>query len=728
MPLSPPQRPEPEREDDLARCIDRILARCGPHIVAAAPLGIGKPNELVNALYARVARDQSLSLTLYTALSLARPRPSAGLEARFAGPFIERHFGANYPDLAYVADARADRLPPNVRIHEFYLQSGAWLGNGPMQRDYGSINYTHVAREVAARGVNLVVQLIAERDGRLSLSSNPDVVLDLLDRLDAEGRPRPYIACCIHPDMPFLGNDAEVPSTYPDLVCRLPAPAHRLFALPQGPIVEAEFALGLHASALVRDGGSLQIGIGALSDAIVHALLLRQRDNGAYRDALGALWRGEQPAIVDKCGDTGQFVRGLYGASEMVMDGFMHLRRAGILVRRVFDDLALQRVLNDGTIGEVADGDTLSRLVEANLVPAQLDAPSLRWLEQWGLLDAGALVANGRLRLADGSEQSADLLETNARAALSARIAGRRLRNGRYLHGAFYLGTHALYDWLRSLAGEDAEGIAMTRVSHINELYGGREMLDVAQRKDARFFNTCMMQTLLGAAVSDALADGQVVSGVGGQYNFVAMAHALPDGRSVLLLRATRDAKGHACSNIVWNYGHTTIARHLRDLVVTEYGIADLRGASDEECIQRLIAIADARFVDGLAETAKAAGKLARGWTIPDRVRGNTPQALRDALRPYASRGLFPPYPFGSDFDADELRLLGALGRLKKETATKPRRVATVLKALVAGGADPRHARLHARMGLASPQGLQEKLLARLLSWALRQTEPPERS
>src|SRR3546814_2157020 len=74
-----------------------------------------------------------------------------------------------------------------------------------------------------------------------------------------------------------------------------------------------------------------------------------------------------------------------------------------------------------------------------------------------------------------------------------------------------------------------------------------------------------MMATALGAAVSDGLDDGRVVSGVGGQYNFVAMAHALPDARSVLLLRATREAGDGAGSNIRWNYGHCTIPRHLRD-------------------------------------------------------------------------------------------------------------------------------------------------------------------
>src|SRR3546814_3236219 len=84
--------------------------------------------------------------------------------------------------------------------------------------------------------------------------------------------------------------------------------------------------------------------------------------------------------------------------------------------------------------------------------------------------------------------------------------------------------------------------IGMTRISHINELYGGQETLERLQRREARFFNTCMMTNLLGAATSDALDNGQVVSGVGGQYNFVAMAHALRESRSTLMLRAVRES------------------------------------------------------------------------------------------------------------------------------------------------------------------------------------------
>jgi acyl-CoA hydrolase len=713
--------PLADRFTDLEDCVDRIVARAGPAIVACTPLGLGKPNRLLNALYRRVAGDPKLSLTLYTALSLARPPPRPGLEGRFLAPFVRRHFGDDYPDLAYVEDLRANRVPANIRIIEFYLQSASMLGNDHAQRHYASINYTHVAREVAARGPTALLQQVARRGDRLSLSSNTDTTRDLIDRLAAMGAPAPYRVAVVHPRMPFLGHDAEVDEDFFDALLDEPANDHRLFALPHEPVQLAEFALGLHASALVRDGGTLQIGIGALSDALVHGLLLRHRHNDRWRDALERLHGGPLPANLAAIGGQDAFARGLYGASEMVMDGFMHLRRAGILVRRVYDDLPLQRLLNAGAIGETADASTLDRLVEAGVVAVPLDAPSLDWLVRYGLVDAGARLQDGVLRLPDGTQVGADLLDRGHRALLSARIAGRRLRGGRYLHGAFWLGTRDLQDWLCQLAGEDWDGLCMTRVSWINELYGGREPLDVAQRHQARFFNTCMMHTLLGAAVSDALADGQVVSGVGGQYNFVAMAHALGDGRSVMLLRATREAAGEVVSNIVWNYGHTTIPRHLRDLLVTEYGVADLRGCTDEEVVQRTLAVTDARFIDGLAAKAKAAGKLARDFVVPDAWRRNTPSMLEDALRAHRLRGDFPVFPFGSDFDADELKLLPALKRLRAMTATRGGRLRAVAAALAGPAPDPAHAPLLARLGLDAPRSLAERIEARLVSRALRE-------
>jgi len=707
--------PRPANETCLDTVVQRILERCGASLMVATPLGLGKPNRLLNALYRAVAGDPSRRLHLFTALSLARPAPKPGLEARFLGPFLDRQFGADYPDLDYVLARRKNALPPNIEVTEFYLQSGAWLGNEGAQCDYASINYTHVARDVAAREPNLVVQLVARRGDRFSLSCNPDTILDLLDVMAANGQPRPMVVFVVHPDLPFLDHDAAVDASMADLVLEESGPAHRLFALPREPVSPAEHAIGLHASAWVKDGGTLQIGIGALSDAIVNALCWRQKDPDGHAAQLAQL----APACAGK--EQGRFDIGLYGASEMVMDGFMHLRRAGILKRHVYDHLPLQQLLNAGRIAETADEATLDRLIEAGIVPMALDRPAIDLLQHFGWIEDSVRLHEGELYWPDGSRSSADLGDAASRQILRAHMTGRVLRHGRYLHGGFWLGSSALLDWLGALEGEDYAGLVMTRISHINQLYGGRESLDIAQRHHARFFNTCMMQTVFGAAVSDGLANGQVVSGVGGQYNFVAMAHAIPDGRSILLLRSSRESSSGLISNIVYQYGHTTIPRHLRDLVITEYGTADLRGQTDSECIKRMLAISDARFQDTLLGEARAAGKIERDFTIPEAWRANRPDVLRQRMKPAIDAGLAAAFPFGSDLNADELRLGRALKWLKAETATTFGRARTVVRALAGSGKAP--AELLARMGLAAPATREERMFVRLLGHAFQSIE-----
>ncbi|HJU38816.1 MAG TPA: acetyl-CoA hydrolase, partial [Tahibacter sp.] len=343
-----------ERHGQVAQTVAAILAHGGSALRVAAPLGLGKPNVLLNAIYRAVKADQATSLHLFTALSLTRPRAKSDLERRFLEPFVERQFGADYPDLEYALDRARGALPTNVRVTEFYVQSGALLNVDSAQRDYASLNYTHVARDLADSGINVIVQLVARRvehgRERLSLACNPDVTLDILDEMAAHGRPRPLVVGVVHPRLPFVGNEAEIAAEFFDIVLDDAACDHTLFALPREPVADAEFALGVHASTLVRDGGTLQIGIGALSDALVYALLLRQRDNVAYRETLAGL--GGAHALVARVGGLDPFVRGLYGASEMIMDGFMHLARAGILKRRVYDDFAIEQALAEGLIGE----------------------------------------------------------------------------------------------------------------------------------------------------------------------------------------------------------------------------------------------------------------------------------------------------------------------------------------------------------------------------------------
>ena len=223
-----------------------------------------------------------------------------------------------------------------------------------------------------------------------------------------------------------------------------------------------------------------------------------------------------------------------------------------------------------------------------------------------------------------------------------------------------------------------------------------------------------MIVTLLGAACSDALESGQVVSGVGGQYNFVAMSHALPDARLLMMLRATHDNQDGLKSSIVWSYGHITIPRHLRDVVITEYGVADLRGQSDSEVIKRLIAIADSRFQDELVTQAKAHGKLEAGYQVPERYRHNLPQVLDDKLEPWATAGLLPDFPFGTDLSDDELHIVCALKKMKHAGHHPSELLTMALKSLWQGKDAP--AAYLERIGLAEAHGFKDLVLRRLFA------------
>src|SRR5262249_58475038 len=114
---------------------------------------------------------------------------------------------------------------------------------------------------------------------------------------------------------------------------------------------------------------------------------------------------------------------------------------------------------------------------------------------------------------------------------------------------------------------------------------------------------------------------------------------------SIMVMCATRTAKRRTPSNILWNYGHTTIPRHLRDIVVTEYGIADLRGKNDRDVIAAMLAITDSRFQDELTRRAKDAGKIEKSFELPRECRDNTPERLEKALAPPRGQGRIPPVP-----------------------------------------------------------------------------------
>jgi len=157
----------------------------------------------------------------------------------------------------------------------------------------------------------------------------------------------------------------------------------------------------------------------------------------------------------------------------------------------------------------------------------------------------------------------------------------------------------------------------------------------------------------------------------------------------------------------------------LRDVFVTEYGIADLRGKSDQDCVLAMLAITDARFLDDLVAQAKRAGKLRTTFSVPDRWRQNTPARLHDALRAFQARGLFAAFPFGSDFTAEEQRLLPALQWLRRRSGGAVTRAVLLGRALLADRALPEDEAALARMGLTPPNGIGGRVLRRLMALGL---------
>jgi hypothetical protein len=613
----------PKLFSDPEAIAEDIIRDVGTDLVVGLPLGLGKANHIANALYARASADRAISLTFFSALTLEKPKPASLLERRFIAPVIERLFGG-YPDLAYADALHAGALPPNIRVIEFFFLAGRWLHVPFAQQHYISANYTHASSYLLARGLNVVTQLVAKRvvDGvaRYSLSCNTDTTLDIL-RARAEGRASFKLVGQVNSELPFMPGAGDLPAEQFSAVLDSPETDFPLFAPPSEPIADAKYAIGLHTAGLVRDGGTLQIGIGQIGDALAQGLIVRHRDNAQFHAIMKRLSPGtEQLAALE----TGSFEKGLYGVSEMLTEAFLGLIDAGILKREV---------------------------------------------------------------------------------------------DGVALHGAFFLGPKSFYRALREMTAGQIARIQMMPVSFTNELYGDEDSKRRA-RVDARFVNNAMMATLMGAVISDGLENGQVVSGVGGQYNFVAQAFALAGARSILTIEAARQPGARTQSNIRWSYGHETIPRHLRDVIVTEYGVADIRGKSDADVIAAMLQVADSRFQDELARQAKDAGKLPKNFEIPGAHRENFPERIASALKPAREAGLLPSFPFGSDFTDAEQRLIPALQLLQNAQRT-PLRLPGLLWQGLTRTPDDADSECLARLGLDKPATWSEHAYRALVSAAL---------
>lgn len=156
----------------------------------------------------------------------------------------------------------------------------------------------------------------------------------------------------------------------------------------------------------------------------------------------------------------------------------------------------------------------------------------------------------------------------------------------------FALGGQALYDFLDERQGRNKRQAIALPVSVVNNPG------IISQNPRTISINSGLMIDFAGQVCSEAIGLRQY-SGVGGQLSFVQGAYASHEGKSIMCIKSTATVEGKKISNILPTLPAGSLIstpRHYTQMVITEYGIADLYGASDEERADKLIAIAHPDF------------------------------------------------------------------------------------------------------------------------------------
>jgi acyl-CoA hydrolase len=106
----------------------------------------------------------------------------------------------------------------------------------------------------------------------------------------------------------------------------------------------------------------------------------------------------------------------------------------------------------------------------------------------------------------------------------------------------------------------------------------------------------------LTGRINSETADGGYIGGLGGLPDFIAGANAAEDGRAIIALPATvRSGQ----SRIVADVATVSVEADAADAIVTEWGVAELRGCDLEERARRMIAIAAPQFREELARSSR---------------------------------------------------------------------------------------------------------------------------
>ena len=157
----------------------------------------------------------------------------------------------------------------------------------------------------------------------------------------------------------------------------------------------------------------------------------------------------------------------------------------------------------------------------------------------------------------------------------------------------FAMGSRELYDWLD---GEGRDAVRFLPAHIVND------PSQIAKNRALISINGALSVDLVGQLVADEIA-GRQHSGIGGHEDFVTGAAFSEGGRSLICLPATARVGGRPLSRIVRAFEPgtcITTPRHQVDVIVTEYGAAELAGLTNAERRAALTDIAHPDFRDAL--------------------------------------------------------------------------------------------------------------------------------
>lgn len=172
-------------------------------------------------------------------------------------------------------------------------------------------------------------------------------------------------------------------------------------------------------------------------------------------------------------------------------------------------------------------------------------------------------------------------------------------RKGTELDGfsvtTFAAGTRELYDWLDGNA--DVRFLPVDAVNTPNMIAANRDMVTI---------NGALMVDLAGQVAADTIGPRQY-SGIGGHEDFVAVSGFQLSDRSLICLPSTSEVDGVQLPRIVDRFPPgtaVTTPRHHVDVIVTEFGVAELAGRTVRERAVALASIAHPKFRDELTAAA----------------------------------------------------------------------------------------------------------------------------